>query len=134
MAPQELQVQEKRVAPNLNPGRAERNMSQINGIIGQWNGSIADDAEMYQLLHPSRSYARPRDVVADERLTVDERRAVLASWASDACAVDSNPTLRQPLFADAPVTFDEIMEALRQLDRLKGRTTLAVNARGFDFE
>ena len=51
------------------------------------------DAEIDQLLHPSRFYARPTDVVADQLLTVDERRAVLSSWASDACAVESNPAV-----------------------------------------
>jgi hypothetical protein len=84
---------------------------------------------MNQLLHPNCCFARPRDVLADERLSVDERRAVLASWASDACAVESNPTLRRLIFADAPVTFDEIMNVLRQLDTLKGRETLGVNGR-----
>jgi hypothetical protein len=55
------------------------------------------DPEINQLLHPSRFYARPTDVVADQLLTVDERRAILSSWASDACAVESNPALRQHL-------------------------------------
>ena len=78
------------------------------------------DPEINQLLHPSRFYPRPSDVVADQLLTVDERRAILSSWASDACAVESNPALRQPPQAKTPVTFDEIMDALLQLDRLKG--------------
>jgi hypothetical protein len=78
------------------------------------------DPEIDELLHPSRFYARPTDVVADQLLTVDERRAILSSWASDACAVESNPALRQPPHAKTPVTFDEIMDALLQLDRLKG--------------
>ena len=81
------------------------------------------EPEIDQLLHPSRFYARPTDVVADQLLTVDERRAILSSWASDACAVESNPALRQPPHAKAPVTFDEIMDALMQLDRLKGFST-----------
>jgi hypothetical protein len=81
------------------------------------------DPEIDQLLHPNRFYARPTDVVADQLLTVDERRAILSSWASDACAVESNPALRQPPHAKAPVTFDEIMDALMQLDRLKGSST-----------
>ena len=76
--------------------------------------------EIDQLLHPSRFYARPTDVVADQLLTVDERRAILSSWASDAWAVESNPALRQPPHAKGPVRFDEIMEALLQLDRMKG--------------
>jgi hypothetical protein len=80
---------------------------------------LSKDAEVDQLLHPSRFYARPADVVADDLLTVEERRAILSSWASDACAVDSNPLLRQPPFAQAPVTFDEIMDALQQLDRIE---------------
>jgi hypothetical protein len=104
-------------------------MSRINEANGQWNGSVADDRHMNQLLHPNCCFARPRDVLVDERLSVDERRAVLASWASDACAVESNPTLRRLIFADAPVTFDEIMDAPWQLDTLKGRETLGVNGR-----
>ena len=71
-----------------------------------------DDAEVDQLLHPSRFYARPLDVVADDLLTIEERRAILSSWASDACAVTSKPPLRLLLFAHAPVRSDEIMDAL----------------------
>ena len=89
-----------------------------HGVTQQWN-EITSDTDVDQLLHPSRFYARPADVLADDLLTIDERRAILASWASDACAVESNPALRQPPEASAPVTFDEIMDALVQLDRMK---------------
>jgi hypothetical protein len=41
------------------------------------------EPEIDQLLHPSRFYARPTDVVVDQLLTVDERRAILSSWAYD---------------------------------------------------
>lgn len=66
----------------------------------------------------SRRYARPADVVADSSLSVEERRAILSSWASDACAVESAPTLRRLPNSPAPVTFEEIRCALVQLDRL----------------
>jgi hypothetical protein len=73
---------------------------------------------MEQVLHPGRNYERPAQVVADTRLSLTERRAVLSSWASDACAVDSNPLLRQPPCFSEPVTFEEIMDALAELDRI----------------
>jgi hypothetical protein len=94
-------------------------MSESNGAKVLWSGSIASDPEINQLLHPSRFYARPADVAGDQLLTVEERRAILSSWASDACAVDSNPTLRRPPHANGPVTFDEIMDAVFQLDSLR---------------
>jgi hypothetical protein len=99
-------------------------MTEINPPASVPSGlSTGEDVD--QLLHPARFYARPANVVADELLTIDERRAILSSWASDACAVDSDPTLRQSPFAPAPVTFDEIMDALLQLDRMKRQTGIA---------
>jgi hypothetical protein len=41
------------------------------------------------LLHPARAFKRPADVLADSDLTISEKRAILASWASDACAVEA---------------------------------------------
>jgi hypothetical protein len=68
-----------------------------------------------RLLHPAGAYARPADVLSDADLTTNEKRAILASWASDACAVEAVPALRAP--PNGPiVTFDEIMDALRSLD------------------
>jgi hypothetical protein len=68
-----------------------------------------------QFLHPARAFQTPQQVLKDRDLTIAEKRAVLASWASDACAVEAAPDLRQP--PDGPVvTFDEIMDALRALD------------------
>jgi len=80
--------------------------------------SIASlNPELARLLHPGRFYDRPKDVLDDPDLSVSERRAILSSWASDACAVESVPALRHAPFARRPVPFDEIMDALAQLDR-----------------
>jgi len=46
------------------------------------------------LLHPAKAFAHPMDVVRDADLTLAEKRAILASWASDACAVEAAPELR----------------------------------------
>ena len=74
------------------------------------------DPEIQALLHPSGAFDHPRDVLADPDLTIYEKRAILSAWASDACAVESAPALRQAPGAPAPVTFDEVIDALRSLD------------------
>ncbi|SEG79295.1 hypothetical protein [Bosea lathyri] len=76
-----------------------------------------DDTALDRLLHPSRFYERPRDVLRDSSLPNSEKRAILSSWASDACAVESCPALRHPPFAPQPVGFDEVMDALASLDQ-----------------
>ena len=68
------------------------------------------------LIHPAAAYEHPNAVLADTDLTVYEKRAILSSWASDACAVDDAPGLRRPPGARRAVTFDEIIDALRSLD------------------
>jgi hypothetical protein len=73
--------------------------------------------DLENLLHPSRAYAHPRDVLRDSDLTLYEKRAILASWASDACAVEAAPPLRRPPGSDTLVSFDEIIDALRTLDK-----------------
>ena len=75
------------------------------------------DLDLDDLLHPARAFAHPRDVVADLDLTVNEKRAVLASWASDACAVEAAPALRHAPGATGAMSVDEILEALRSLDK-----------------
>jgi hypothetical protein len=67
------------------------------------------------LLHPAQAFEHPSAVVNDPDLTLNEKRAILASWASDACAVEAAPALRQGPNGK-PVSFDEIMDALRSLD------------------
>jgi hypothetical protein len=70
-----------------------------------------------ELLHPARAFAHPRHVVEDPDLTLNEKRAILASWASDACAVEAVPALRRAPGAAEPVRFDDVMDALRALDQ-----------------
>jgi hypothetical protein len=79
-------------------------------------GSRSVDADLEALLHPSEAFAHPRAVVEDGSLSRDEKRAILASWASDACAVEATPALRRIPGSAAVVTVDEILEALRDLD------------------
>jgi hypothetical protein len=68
------------------------------------------------LLHPGTVFEHPKDVVAHACLTLAEKRAILASWASDASAIASCPALRAPEGLKAPVSIDAIMEALCELD------------------
>ena len=69
------------------------------------------------LLHPARAFEHPSHVVNDPDLTLNEKRAILASWASDACAVEAAPLMRCAPGGKQPVLFDDVMEALRTLDK-----------------
>jgi hypothetical protein len=75
---------------------------------------LTDKFELDTLLHPASAFAHP-DVVRDPDLTLNEKRAILASWASDACAVEAAPDLRANA-SGRVVRWDEIMDALRILD------------------
>jgi hypothetical protein len=78
------------------------------------------DLALDRLLSPARHFRHPEDVLNDDTLDLQEKRAILSSWASDACAVDSVPALRRPPGAAQPVSFDTIMDALCRLDRTAG--------------
>jgi hypothetical protein len=73
------------------------------------------DFNLDYLLHPAGAFRTPMEVVNDPDMTVQEKRAILASWASDACAVEAAPDLREPSPATV-VRFDDIMGALKRLD------------------
>ena len=60
-------------------------------------------------------YTHPSDVTSDPKLTTAEKKAVLASWISDARAVESAPSLRR-LDSGAAVEVDAILRALVLLD------------------
>ena len=72
--------------------------------------------DLNAILHPGSVYDHPRDVVADTTLSTGEKRAILASWASDAAAVASNPAFRELPGSNRIVTIDEVFEALSALD------------------
>jgi hypothetical protein len=68
------------------------------------------------LLHPGTVFEHPKDVVSHQDLSLAEKRAILASWASDASAIASSPALRAPKGLKALVSIDAILEALCELD------------------
>jgi len=75
------------------------------------------DFDLASLVHPAQAFEHPNEVVRDPDLTLNEKRAILASWASDACAVESAPALRVSATGTL-VTFDDVMDAMRQLDEV----------------
>ena len=79
-----------------------------------FNDNVVD---LDALLHPGTAFEHPQDVVSHPTLSLSEKRAILASWASDACAVASCPSLRAPEGLKGAVTVDEILETLRALDQ-----------------
>ena len=74
------------------------------------------DFDFRDLLHPAQAFGHPSEVLNDPDLTTYEKRSILASWASDACAIEAAPELRSSPRGTL-VRFDEIMDALRELDR-----------------
>jgi len=69
--------------------------------------------EMTALLHPADAFIHPLDVVEDCDLTTYEKRAILSSWAADACAVKGVSELSRSFHG---ASFDDIIDALRVLD------------------
>src|SRR6185312_267115 len=96
----------KSTKPNLIPVVKEEDM----------NGRSHGKFELDGLLHPAQAFGHPSEVVNDPDLTLNEKRAILASWASDACAVEATPGLRSAP-RGSTVRFDDIMDALRTLDK-----------------
>src|ERR1700712_3919515 len=77
------------------------------------------DENVYDLnaiLHPGSVFDHPRDVLADATLSRAEKRAILASWASDAAAVNSCPGLRGGPCGKGSVPTEDILEAFSSLD------------------
>jgi hypothetical protein len=67
---------------------------------------------------PGDVFRYPRDVLAHPSLSRGEKRAILASWASDACALENAPALRCLAGCRAePVCVDAVLAALARLDR-----------------
>ena len=85
-------------------------MTDLNRHLGE---NVYD---LKAILHPGTVFKQPRDVLGDATLSRAEKRAILASWASDAAAVSSCPNLRAVPGANSIVSIDDILEALSSLD------------------
>ena len=78
---------------------------RLTARVGEAKRGPTTSLEMNALLHPADAFIHPMDVVDDCDLTAYEKRAILSSWAADACAVK-----------DIAARFDDILDALRILD------------------
>ena len=74
-----------------------------------------DGLDIGRLLQPANAFADPMAVVDDQDLTLTEKRAILSSWASDARSTES--VLNR---AEGVVRLDDVMDALKELDRRYG--------------
>lgn len=85
-------------------------MHQPDHISGERTsgGEPLDDALLLTFVHPD-------DVLNSRALSLADKRAILASWASDAHAVPNLPAMRQ-LDSGAIVSIDTVLSALRTLD------------------
>jgi hypothetical protein len=70
-----------------------------------------------KLLRPAVGFSHPSEVLKDPLLDDHDKRAILASWASDASAVEGEPTLRWLVGTEAPVLLADVLDARRRLDR-----------------
>jgi hypothetical protein len=74
-----------------------------------------------RIRRPAVGFQSPDDVVKDPDLPSQEKREILSSWASDACAVVDQPKLRWLLGTPEPVPLLDVLDALARLER---RTSL----------
>jgi hypothetical protein len=67
-------------------------------------------------LEPTGPFRHLREVLEHPSLSRSDKRALLAAWASDACAVEGRPAWRQIPGSGALVMVDDLLDALRALD------------------
>jgi hypothetical protein len=73
----------------------------------------------------AQDFSHPWDVVLDRELNAEQKRTLLARWASDASAVDSRPGFRWLEGTPGPVPLSHIRSALLALDQTETRGALA---------
>jgi hypothetical protein len=81
--------------------------------------AICEGSGLKGCLRPAVGFSHPTDIIKDPYLDTGEKRAILSSWASDASAVEDEPTQRWLLGTPGPVPYSEVRHALAQLDRLE---------------
>jgi hypothetical protein len=64
----------------------------------------------------SPPFSAPQEVLMHAGLGVGAKRAILAAWVSDACAVENLPNWRKLPGTGALVALDDILSALQALD------------------
>lgn len=72
--------------------------------------------ELEPVFHPVTHHDSPEEVLNDARLSGDEKRMILSSWASDTYAVESQPTLREIPGIPRRLRLEDILVALKRLD------------------
>jgi hypothetical protein len=68
-------------------------------------------------VHFFGALSHPQELVEHPQLEPEVKRAILASWASDAFSIRSQPTLRQPPELSQPVPVKDVLAALGSLDQ-----------------
>jgi hypothetical protein len=68
-------------------------------------------------LEPTTPFRHLREMLDNPSLSRSDKRALIAAWASDACAVEGRPAWRQIPGSGALVMVDDLLDALRALDR-----------------
>ena len=61
-------------------------------------------------------FHHPFEFMGNPQLEPEVKRAILASWASDARAIENRPDLRRLPGSAEAVRLDDIMSAMRSLD------------------
>lgn len=84
---------------------------------------MSDYAEIHANSLLASTFGHPREVLANPFLDVLQKRCILATWASDAFAVEGKPWLRQIPGSDRQVRIGDIIAALRSLDGDDGPPT-----------
>ncbi|MWV23303.1 hypothetical protein FVE89_15135 [Methylobacterium sp. 2A] len=102
--------------PFLQAGPVETGIERLGPVAAaNLRAPAVDPFEAF--VAPGDVFRHPREVLTYPGLSTPEKRAILASWASDARAIESSPTLRcLPGCRAEPVPIDEILAALQALD------------------
>ncbi|GJD69515.1 hypothetical protein [Methylobacterium gnaphalii] len=94
----------------------ERTIERLGPVAAATLKAPAVDA-FAAFFAPGDVFRYPREVLAYPSLSRAEKRAILASWLSDARAVESCPSLRcLPGSRAEPVPLHEVLAALQALD------------------
>jgi hypothetical protein len=75
-----------------------------------------DDLRKLRETDATRTFSLPHELIDDPSMNASQKREILAEWASDACAIESFPTLRLLPGTTFPVTLSAVMDALARLD------------------